>query len=166
MKAIVDTNVFVSGIFWKGPPHKILLAWQKGRFQLVVSPAILEEYRRVLAELAAKYGGVQYDRILELVELHAEIVAPIEFVRPVCTDPDDDKFLAAALSAGAEHITSGDEWISWAADNDTAEFPKNNFLASIPALKKLSGQESAGKCSALAPGIAKKSGAIEANAWG
>jgi len=99
MRAVIDTNVFVSGIFWKGPPHQILVAWQAGHFKLVLSSSILEEYRRVLAELAAKYPGVQYERLLELVELHAEIASPIAFARPVCTDPDDDKFLAAAIAA-------------------------------------------------------------------
>jgi putative PIN family toxin of toxin-antitoxin system len=109
MRAIVDTNVFVSGIFWKGPPHRILVAWQAGRFKLVVSSSILEEYRRVLAELAVKYPGVQCGRLLELVELNAEIVSPIVFARPVCTDPDDDKFLGAAIAGGVGHIVSGDK---------------------------------------------------------
>jgi putative PIN family toxin of toxin-antitoxin system len=109
MRAVIDTNVFVSGIFWKGPPHQLLLAWQKGQFKLVLSAPILEEYRRILAELASKYEGVQYERILELVELNAEIVTPIAFARPVCTDPDDDKFLGTALAAGVECVVSGDK---------------------------------------------------------
>jgi putative PIN family toxin of toxin-antitoxin system len=109
MRAVIDTNVFVSGIFWKGPPHQILVAWQAGRFKMVLSSSILEEYRRVLAELTAKFPGVQVERLLELVELHAEIVSPIAFARPVCTDPDDDKFLAAAIASGVEHIVSGDK---------------------------------------------------------
>jgi predicted nucleic acid-binding protein len=29
IKAIVDTNVVISGIFWKGPPFRILEAWQE-----------------------------------------------------------------------------------------------------------------------------------------
>ncbi len=62
-----------------------------------------------MAELATKYSGVQYERLLELVELNAEIVSPIAFARPVCTDPDDDKFLGAALADGVGHIVSGDK---------------------------------------------------------
>lgn len=58
MKAVVDTNVLVSGIFWKGPPRKVLEAWRAGVFRLAVSPPVLNEYERVLAELAAKYPGV------------------------------------------------------------------------------------------------------------
>ena len=28
-RVILDTNVFVSGIFWSGPPYRILQAWQQ-----------------------------------------------------------------------------------------------------------------------------------------
>lgn len=47
IKAILDTNVFISGVFWQGPPFEILKAWQEQRFRLVISPPILDEYRRV-----------------------------------------------------------------------------------------------------------------------
>jgi predicted nucleic acid-binding protein len=47
MKAVIDTNVFVSGIFWKGPPYRILKAWQNGEFTLVVSPPIIQEYIQI-----------------------------------------------------------------------------------------------------------------------
>jgi len=43
IKAILDTNSIVSGIFWKGAPFEILKAWQKRRFRLVVSLPILDE---------------------------------------------------------------------------------------------------------------------------
>ena len=54
IKAILDTNVLISGMFWKGPPFEILKAWQEERFRLVMSPPILQEYRRVLDELTKK----------------------------------------------------------------------------------------------------------------
>ena len=43
MKVVLDTNVFVSGVFFGGLPHKILEAWRDGKIQLLLSPAILEE---------------------------------------------------------------------------------------------------------------------------
>lgn len=109
MKVVVDTNVFVSGVFWKGPPYQVLMAWQKKRFRLMVSQPVLEEYRRVMAELAAKYPTDRYERILELVELHSEAVPVVSFARPICKDSDDDKFLATALSAGADFLVTGDK---------------------------------------------------------
>lgn len=58
MRVIVDTNVFVSGIFWSGPPYIILEAWSNGKLKLIYSPEILEEYIRVSQILAKKYQGV------------------------------------------------------------------------------------------------------------
>lgn len=109
MKAVIDTNVFVSGVFWKGPPRDVLVAWERRAFQWVVSNPVLDEYRRVLAELGARYPGVKYDRILELVTVHAEAVSAVHFARPVCKDRDDDKFLGTALSAGAQFVVTGDK---------------------------------------------------------
>ena len=47
MRIVVDTNVFVSGVFFTGPPYAILDAWRRGVVQIVISPDILDEYRRV-----------------------------------------------------------------------------------------------------------------------
>ena len=47
MRVVLDTNVLVSGIFFSGPPAKILAAWADGRFEMVASVEILAEYRRV-----------------------------------------------------------------------------------------------------------------------
>ena len=108
IKAILDTNVFISGVFWKGPPFEILTAWQEQRFDLVISPPILDEYRRVLDEMMKKRPLPVLTSILRIIELHAEMVEPVSFAQSVCGDPDDDKFLEAALAAHAGYVVSGD----------------------------------------------------------
>jgi len=45
--------------------------------------------------------------ILEAIELYSEMVEPVSFVGTVCSDPDDDKFLEAALAADADYVVSG-----------------------------------------------------------
>ena len=47
MKVVLDTNVLVSGLLFGGVPGRILTAWSTGAIRLVISPPILEEYRRV-----------------------------------------------------------------------------------------------------------------------
>jgi len=108
IKAILDTNVVISGIFWKGAPFEILTAWQRQRFHLALSEPILDEYRRVLDEMTKKHSLPLLGSILEVIELHSEMVKPVSFGRSVCTDPDDDKFLEAAIAADADYIVSGD----------------------------------------------------------
>jgi predicted nucleic acid-binding protein len=44
VRVILDTNVFVSGVFFTGPPAQILEAWSAGQLLLVISPEILDEY--------------------------------------------------------------------------------------------------------------------------
>ena len=53
MKIVLDTNVFISGVFFSGPPYQILKAWRDGKAQLVISQQILEEYRRLGETLMA-----------------------------------------------------------------------------------------------------------------
>jgi uncharacterized protein len=43
---VLDTNVLISGIFFGGPPRAVLDAWAAGRFELMVSPLIVDEYVR------------------------------------------------------------------------------------------------------------------------
>lgn len=107
-KAVVDTNVVVSGIFWKGTPYEILKAWREGRFRLVLSPVIFGEYRRVLYEMTQKHASPALTAILATIESHSETVEPASFGRRVCSDPDDDKFLEAAVAAQARYVVSGD----------------------------------------------------------
>lgn len=109
MRIILDTNVFVSGIFFTGPPYRILKAWDDDRLQLVISQEILEEYRRVGAALAEQFPAIDLARILDLVCNRAEMTLAPGLPEPVCVDPDDDKFIACALAANCKLIVSGDK---------------------------------------------------------
>ena len=109
MKLVVDTNVFISGVFFAGPPHDILNAWRHGKITMVLSPEILAEYQATGDALAVRFPGVDLNPWLELVAAKALVVQAPPLPKQVCTDPDDDKFLACALAAKAKLITSGDK---------------------------------------------------------
>lgn len=109
MRVILDTNVFVSGIFFTGPPHQILKAWRNGELTLVISAEILEEYQRVSAALTEQFPAIDLKPVVEFIMVHAEMVAAPPLLEPVCTDPDDDKFLACAVTGNARLIVSGDK---------------------------------------------------------
>lgn len=109
MRVILDTNVFVSGIFFSGPPYEILLAWRRGRLTLVVSPEILSEYDRVGLELAREFPAVDLAPALELLAFKGEVVKAPPLAERVCSDPDDDMFLACAIASGTRTILSGDK---------------------------------------------------------
>ena len=109
MRIVLDTNVFISGIFFSGTPHRILQGWREGRIQLVLTPEIFEEYQRVAAILHENFPSVDLTRLLDLVVVEAEMCQAEPLLEAVSVDPDDDKFIACALSSGSKLIVSGDK---------------------------------------------------------
>lgn len=57
MKIVVDTNVFISGVFFGGKPQEVLEAIVYGRVSGLCSTAILEEYREIVQRMIEKKGG-------------------------------------------------------------------------------------------------------------
>ena len=109
MRVVLDTNVFISAVFFAGPPYKILEAWRDGKIRIVLSPEILAEYQRVGVALAELYPGVELDPILDLLTVKAQLIEAPELPEPACQDPDDDKFLACALASKTKILVSGDK---------------------------------------------------------
>jgi putative PIN family toxin of toxin-antitoxin system len=109
VKVILDTNVFISGVFFVGPPYRILKAWRDGKLRLVISQEILEEYRRVGEALAEQFPTVDLRPVIDLVTIESDLYPSQPLPEPVCDDLDDDKFLACALASGSKLIISGDK---------------------------------------------------------
>ena len=109
MKVVLDTNVFVSGVFFGGPPHKILEAWRDGKVQLLLSPAILEEYQRVMRELAVQFPEIKVEALMDFMIVHSEIILPPSLPPVIQVDPSDDKFLECAVAGEATCIVTGDK---------------------------------------------------------
>ncbi len=109
MKVVVDTNVFISGVFFTGPPYHILKAWRDGRIEILLSREIFDEYHRVGNELVYKFPKIDLNRILEYLLIHAEFVFISDLPMQICDDPDDDKFIACAIAGKSDLIVSGDK---------------------------------------------------------
>jgi putative PIN family toxin of toxin-antitoxin system len=109
VRVVLDTNVFVSGVFFGGPPYQILRAWRDGKIQIILSPEILDEYQRVGEILAEDHPNINLKPILDYVIRNAEFFAVPPLPEAVCEDPDDDKFIACALASETIVIVSGDK---------------------------------------------------------
>lgn len=108
MRVILDTNVFISGIFFSGPPSQIIKAWENNRFQIVISRQIISEYHRVAESLSSKFTSIDIIPIIELLTLHCEFVDTHGVNISICEDPDDDKFFECAVASKCNTIISGD----------------------------------------------------------
>ena len=113
MRAVLDTNVLLSGLLWHGAPHALLERVRDSALTLVSSPALLAELAEVIGRakfnsILARSQSSQASVLAEVRQL-AEILDPPPLSRPVCRDPDDDALLALAIAAQADLIVSGDK---------------------------------------------------------
>jgi len=114
LRAVLDANVLVSALIRpKGPPGQVVVRLLRDRaFTLVTSVAILSEVRRSLAYPRVRKHLIASDDDLDLwVASLALMGEPVEGslrIAAVAEDPEDDKYIAAALEGRAQFIVTGD----------------------------------------------------------
>ena len=109
-KIVLDTNILISALLFKGELSKIVDLWEKGKITPVISKETFEEFRDVL-----KYPkfSLTKDEVKTIVEEKIlpffEVIDISVNINGICKDPDDDKFLSCAVSASADFIVTGDK---------------------------------------------------------
>lgn len=110
IRVVLDTNVLISSILFKGELAGIVELWKSGKIVPVVSKETFDEFRAVLEYPKFRLTKVEIKSIIEEDVLpFFEVVETVGEVKRVCKDPDDDKFIACALSAPADFVISGDK---------------------------------------------------------
>ena len=114
MRLVLDTNIVISALLWRGKPYQLLETVSRSReLRLFASPALLEELADVLARpMAAKrlaLIGKTAGEVLVDYQAVVDVVEPRIVPRVVIRDADDDQVIAAALAAQADFIVSGDD---------------------------------------------------------
>jgi uncharacterized protein len=56
VRAVIDTNVLIAGLLWRGPPHVLLEHARDGVVSLISSPTLLAELTDVLGR--AKFAAI------------------------------------------------------------------------------------------------------------
>ena len=109
-KAVVDTNVFVSGLLKGGTTLPVLLTFRRGLFRLVMSGPLLDELFEVLSREKFRpfFDRSEIVELRLLIEQKANIVE-IEKKVALCRDPKDDIVLECAVAAEADFIVTNDE---------------------------------------------------------
>jgi putative PIN family toxin of toxin-antitoxin system len=114
MKVVFDTNIIISGLYSKrGASYQLLKAALSGKLPYAISPLIALEYEgKIHQKIEAGFLKISIRdcaRILNALFAMASIVWEPLLIRPVLTDPADDKILECAISGGCTHIVTFDK---------------------------------------------------------
>ena len=111
MRVVLDSNLIISALITgTGVPARVLEAWRRGRFLLVLSEEQLEElrrvtrYERVRPLISSQAAGV----LLNELRAHAQMLADLPHV-DWSPDPGDNFLLAMAQASEADVLVTGDK---------------------------------------------------------
>ena len=112
VRAVVDTNVLLSALLWRGTPHSLIEQVRAGTLTLISSPSLLTELVEVMNRPKFQPLPVRSDtdpeRVRSELRRLAEIIDPPPLPAAVSRDLSDDAVLALAVASQADLIITGD----------------------------------------------------------
>lgn len=108
VKVVLDTNVFISALFWRGAPRQVFKETLQGTVLNFISPQILQELKEKLLE-KFEVPLEKVKEFLEIVVFNSQIVYPKSKLNIVKKDSSDNKIIECALEAKASFVISGDK---------------------------------------------------------
>ena len=108
MKIVIDTNVFISAVFFGGLPLKVLQSVISKQNDAYISPEIWDEYNDAIERMTNKYPSRLKQQLIDEVFKVFKVIIPSSKIS-ICRDHDDDKFISCAIDAECMYIVSGDD---------------------------------------------------------
>jgi hypothetical protein len=113
MRVVIDTNIWISGLLWRGKAWSLLKLAEKGEIEICVAYPMLLELEEVLAyERLKPRLEVLEETPAQLTAFALSLSTPFDVSRtgmPIVTaDSDDDIFLLCALEAQAVAVVTND----------------------------------------------------------
>ena len=121
MRIVLDTNCLVPVIVPGSPSNDVWQAFRKGLYTLCVSTEILLEYEEILMYLTNDREFTTF--VIEAISNSPNVVkiTPHYHFNLITADPDDNKFVDCAITAGATYIVSNDKHFK---ELEHYDFPK------------------------------------------
>lgn len=108
IRAVIDTNVTVSGLLFGGLPLKIIHAALARRFEWVISPVLITELERVLRSDKFSLSDHEIEVLTTPIYGIAEITVPKKTINVITRCPADNRVLECAMEGRCSVIVSGD----------------------------------------------------------
>jgi putative PIN family toxin of toxin-antitoxin system len=107
-RVVLDTNVLISALGWRGAPHDIVQLCIKRQHRLLLSPDLLAELERVLCYAKLGFTPTAVVEYIEILAEVAELISPDLRLDVVQEDPPDNRILECAVVGRADAIVTGD----------------------------------------------------------
>lgn len=110
LSAVLDSNIVVSGIGWRGDSHVVLRLLASRRFISLRTPYLTTEWSRSVAQASTlgNWRNPNWANWLEWLKRVSELIDDPPVRQTVRRDPKDDPILAAALAGRAQYLVSYD----------------------------------------------------------
>ena len=109
IRIVADTNIFLSGIFWKGNfSSQVIDLWRNRKLDLISSIPIIEELTKNLEGFKIKMDKDMVQEWKNKILENSLIVESQEDINIVKEDEEDNKFVEAAVAGKANYIVTQD----------------------------------------------------------
>lgn len=109
IRITVDTNILISASITQGHSYQLIDFARAGKFTLVISLDILEEFLRVISRTKFSFSPEKIKSILKDIISISDIVIPTRKISFIKSDPSDNIILEVAVAGLASYIVSGDQ---------------------------------------------------------
>ncbi len=135
LRVVIDTNVYISAIFWGGKPRQIVDMGRDGHIFIFTS---LDIEKEIGDKLAVKFhlAEDEVNRISLDFGTFTIPVKPTKKISFIKDDPDDDKFLECGIACHADYIVSGDSHLQ-----RVKEFEKIKIVSPADFLETIQSDE-------------------------
>jgi uncharacterized protein len=109
LKITVDTNTLISAVITEGNEFALLKLANKNKVKLVLSPAILQEFKEVISRPKFNFSEEQITKVMKQIITISTLVIPTRTLHIVKVDPSNNRILECAETGKVNHIISGDK---------------------------------------------------------
>lgn len=107
LKICIDTNIWISGVLFRGPPAKIVTAALNRKFNLILSQIILEEVERNLLK-KFHFSKTNTKKLIQRMLESADLFEPRGEVHVIPNYHTDNLVLETAILGRARYLITGD----------------------------------------------------------